>query len=75
MNTKQHGDKTPVEVFKVFAQDRVHPHLRTFQLVFMETWMSLVHGVFALFPNLEKVRRPQPTRVRRCPPVSAHGLI
>ena len=27
---------------------------------------------FALFPNLEKVRRPQPLPVRGCTPVSAH---
>ena len=31
-------------------------------------------GFFALFPELKKkVRRPQPARVRSCPPVSAHG--
>ena len=40
----------PVEVFKVFAQDRVHPHLRTLQLVRTMTRMSLVKGFFALFP-------------------------
>ena len=32
----------PVEAFKIFAQDKVHPLLRTFQLVFMKTQMSLV---------------------------------
>ena len=51
----------PVEVFKVFAQVRVHPLLCTFQLVFMKSWMSLVKVFSALFPNLKKVRRPQPT--------------
>ena len=31
----------PVEVLKVFAQDRVHVHHFHLQLVFMKTWMSL----------------------------------
>ena len=31
-------------------------------------------GVFRAFPRTKKVRRPQPSRVRACPPVSAHGL-
>ena len=38
----------------------VHPPRCTLQLVFMETWMSLVTGFFALFPNFffkKKVRR------------------
>ena len=43
----------PVEAFKVFAQARVHPHLRNFQLVFLVTQMNLEKGVFALFPKLE----------------------
>ena len=63
-----------VEAFKIFALDRVHSLLCTFQLLFMKSWMSLVQGVFALFPGTNKVRRPQPPRVRACPPVSAHGL-
>ena len=29
--------------------------------------------VFRTFPRGKKVRRPQPSRVRSCPPVSAHG--
>ena len=29
---------------------------------------------FRTFPCGKKVRRPQPSRVRACPPVSAHGL-
>ena len=43
-----------VEVFKIFSQDRVLPLLRTFQLVFMKTQMSLVKGFFALLPKTEK---------------------
>ena len=57
-----------------FAQDRVHPLHRTFQLVFLKTQMSLRKVLFALFPKFKKVRRQQPSRVRACPPVSAHGL-
>ena len=30
-------------------------------------------GVFRTFPRGKKVWRPQPSRVRSCPPVSAHG--
>ena len=30
-------------------------------------------GGFRTFPRRKKVRRPQPSRVRSCPPVSAHG--
>ena len=52
-----------VEVFKVFAHRR---------RVFMNTWMILVSGGFRTFPQSKKMRRPQPTRVRGCTPVSAH---
>ena len=45
------------EVFKVFAQVRVHLRLRTIQLEFLKTQMSLVYGFFALFPGWKKVRR------------------
>ena len=38
----------PVEAFKSFAQDRVHPLLRTFQLMFMKTQKRLVK-VFPTF--------------------------
>ena len=38
-----------VEVFKVFAQDRVHLHHSHLQLVFMNTQMSLVKVFFGLF--------------------------
>ena len=44
----------PVEAFKIFAQDRVHPLLRTFQLVLMMLWMRLVMVFFALFPKIKK---------------------
>ena len=43
-----------VAAFKIFAQDRVQPLLRTFQLVLMLLWMRLVRGVFALFPKIKK---------------------
>ena len=38
-----------VEAFKIFAQDRVHALLCTFQLVFMKLWMSLVEVFFSHF--------------------------
>ena len=44
----------PVEPFKIFAQVRVHPLLRTFQLVFLKLWMSLVKGFFSHFSPWEK---------------------
>ena len=43
-----------VKASKIFSQDRVHPLLRTFQLVFLKLWMSLVKGFSALFPKLKK---------------------
>ena len=42
----------PVEAFKIFAQDRVHPLLRIFQLAFKKAWMSLVKGFFRTFPQI-----------------------
>ena len=42
------------EAFKIFAQDRVQPLLRTFQLVFMKTLVSLVKVFFAFSPTLKK---------------------
>ena len=55
-----------VEAFKIFALDRVHSLLCTFQLVFLKV-------VFRTFPKHErKVRSWVRTRVRGCPPVSAH---
>ena len=44
----------PVEAFNIFAQARVHPLLRTFQLVFRKLWMSLVKVFFALFHQNKK---------------------
>ena len=64
----------PVEVFKVFAQDRVYLHNPHLQLVSMKMQMSLVKGFFGLFTGLNKVRSPPPVRVRGCPPGRAHGL-
>ena len=43
-----------VEASKIFAHYRVHPLLRTFQLVFLKLWMSLLKGFFALFPKSKK---------------------
>ena len=63
-----------VEAFKIFAQGRVHPLLCTFQLVFLKVWMSLVKGVFALFPKLKKcgVRiLPESEGARQCQPIHA----
>ena len=61
-----------VEVFKVFAQDRVHLHHPHLQLVFMKTQMSLVKVFFALFPDLKEMRRSPGTRVRECCGVPVH---
>ena len=44
----------PVEAFKIFFQDKVHPLLLTIQLVLMMLWMRLVIGFFALFPGGKK---------------------
>ena len=44
----------PVQALKIFAQDRVHPLLRTFQLVVMKLRMGLVKGVCALCPKIQK---------------------
>ena len=46
-----------VEAFQIFAQDRVHPLLRMFQLAIKKAWMSLVKGFFALFPVGKKSAR------------------
>ena len=43
-----------IEAFKIFAQDKVHPLLRTFQLVFLKLRMSLVKGFFAVSPKQKK---------------------
>ena len=52
-----------MEAIKIFVEDRVHPLLRTFQLVFMKSWMSLVNGFFALFTKIKKVRSRVRARV------------
>ena len=62
----------PVEAFKSFAQDRVHPLLRMFQLVFMVAWMSLVKVFFRTFPQLRKSAKLGPHSSQRVPSVSAH---
>ena len=61
-----------VEVFKVFAQVKVHLHHPHLQLVFMKTQMSLVKGFSALFPRPKKGRRSPGTRVRECLGAPAH---
>ena len=40
--------------FKIFAQDRGHPQLRTFQLLGSTLRMSRFKGFFALFPRRQK---------------------
>ena len=55
-----------------FAQDRVHLHHLHLQLVIMVLQMGLVKGFFALYPKFKKGRSWVRTRVRECPPVSAH---
>ena len=47
----------PVEAFKIFAQDKVHPLLRTFQLVLMMLWMRLVMVFFRTFRQMEACER------------------
>ena len=42
------------EAFKIFAQDRVHPLLCTFQLVFMKSWMSPGERGFRTLPQNRK---------------------
>ena len=63
----------PVEAFKIFFQDKVHPLLLTIQLVLMMLWMRLVMGVFRTFPHGKKCGVPGRS-VRTCPGTSAHGL-
>ena len=46
----------PVEAFTIFAQDRVHPQLRTLQLLGCALRMSHFKGFFALFRRKKKVR-------------------
>ena len=43
-----------VEAFKIFSQDRAHPHLLHLQLVFVVLQMGLVKGFFSLFPKFKK---------------------
>ena len=45
-----------LEALKIFAQDRVHPQLRTLQLLGSTLRMSRFKGFFALFPRKKKVR-------------------
>ena len=61
-----------VEILMVFAQNRVHPQLRTLQLLGSTLRMSHFKGVFALFPRMKKVRLSPGTWVRECPGTSAH---
>ena len=57
-----------LEVFKIFTP------VRALQLHPLVLRMRLFTGFFRTFPRIKKkVRRPQPARVRSCPPVSAHG--
>ena len=55
-----------VEVLQIFAQDRVHPQLRTLQLLGLTLRMSRINGFFALFPRTKKVQMSPGTWVREC---------
>ena len=61
-----------VEVLQIFAQDRVHPQLRTLQLLGSTLRMSRFNGFFALFHRKKKVQLSPGTWVRVCPSTSAH---
>ena len=56
----------PLEAFKIFAQDRVHPLFRMFQLVVMKLRMGLVKEVFRTFPRNKKSAKLGQYRVREC---------
>ena len=58
----------PLEAFQIFAQYRVHPQLRTLQLLGSTLRMSRFNEFFALFPLEEKratVTRHMGARVPR----------
>ena len=58
----------PLEAFQIFAQDRVHPQLRTLQLLGSTLRMSRFNGFFRTFSPGEKsatVTRHMGARVRR----------
>ena len=58
----------PLEALQIFAQDRVHPQLRTLQLLGSTLRMSRFNGFFALFSPEEKsatVTRHMGARVPR----------
>ena len=52
----------PVEVLKVFSQDKVHLRLRTVQLESLKTQMSLFMGFFALFAGEKSATVPPHSR-------------
>ena len=62
----------PLEALQIFALDRVHPQLRTLQLLGSTLRMSLLNGFFALFLRKKKVQLSPGTWVRECPGTSAH---
>ena len=62
-----------VAAVKIFAQDRVHPVLRIFQLVFMMSWMSLVKVFFALF--FPKIKKCEGHPALECESAPRHQLI
>ena len=61
----------PVEVLKVFAQDKVHLRLRNVQLESLKTQMSLLMGFFALFTRGEKSATVPPHSRSELPPHSS----
>ena len=60
-----------VEAFKIFAQVRVHPQLRTLQLLGLTLRMRRFNGFFALFPKTKKVRHNPPHSGSALPPHSS----
>ena len=61
----------PVEAFKIFAQDRVHPHLHALQLIGSTLRMRRFKVFFALFTKTKKVRQYLRTQGSELPPHSS----
>ena len=57
-----------MKAFKIFAQDKVHPLLRTIQLVIKKLWMRLDMWFFALFPKTKKSATQPPHWGSALPP-------
>ena len=62
----------PLEAFQIFAQEGVHPQLRTHQLLGSTLRMSRFNRFFELFPGEKKVQLTPGTWVRECTSTSTH---